>query len=61
MFGIAGVFVSFFPVPGLMFLLGLQAPERLSVVMDDGFNVVQYTFHLQCIDSNITAVSCQVW
>ncbi|EIE19714.1 hypothetical protein COCSUDRAFT_67765 [Coccomyxa subellipsoidea C-169] len=37
-----------------------KAPERLSVVMDDGFNVVRYTFHLQCVDSKSTAVSCQV-
>lgn len=38
----------------------MQAPERLSVVMDDGFNVVQYTFRLQSIDGGSTAVCCQV-
>ncbi|KAK9918210.1 hypothetical protein WJX75_002279 [Coccomyxa subellipsoidea] len=37
-----------------------KAPERLSVVMDDGFNVVQYTFRLQNIDGGSTAVCCQV-
>ncbi|BDA46760.1 hypothetical protein COCOBI_09-2130 [Coccomyxa sp. Obi] len=37
-----------------------KAPEKLSVVMDDGFNVVQYTFHLQSVSEAATSVCCEV-
>lgn len=42
------------------FQLVMQAPEKLSVVMDDGFNVVQYTFHLQSVNEATTSVCCEV-
>lgn len=47
----------YFTVP---FHCVMQAPEKLSVVMDDGFNVVQYTFHLQSVNEATTSVCCEV-
>lgn len=41
-------------------LLRTQAPEQVAVVMDDGFNVVQYTFHLQAVGPESTSVLCEV-
>ena len=46
--------------PDVALLPCTQAPEQVAVVMDDGFNVVQYTFHLQAVGPESTSVLCEV-
>ena len=38
----------------------MQGPNQVIIVMDDGFNVVQYTFHLREAGPGRTSVLCEV-
>ena len=38
----------------------MQAPNQVTILMDDGFSVVQYTFHLREVGPDCTSVLCEV-
>lgn len=44
----------------MMLSICLQDQEPITVVLDDGFNVVQYAFKLQSLGAKQTLVKCQV-